>query len=849
MEFRQIASNFYACAWFHIVGPARFPAPTSLSTFVGTHFCRKVASMKRVLSATVLSGALATALLASLPARAQSNMDDQLQFFEKHIRPVLVRDCYECHSRDAKEIEGGLTLDTREGVRKGGDRGPAVVPGDLRRSVLIGAIRHTDADLKMPPEKKLSAEVIAQFEEWVAMGAPDPRDGDAAAAGEYAIDIEKGRQFWAFQPPQKAPPPDVKATDWPRTDIDRFLLQAMEAKELKPVGDADARTLVRRLSFDLIGLPPSPEETAGFVSQHASDPQAAVAATVDRLLESTRFGERWGRHWLDVARYAESTGQTVNFAFPYAWRYRDWVIAALNADMPYDQFVRAQLAGDLLPAQHAVERAANLIATGFLAIGPKSVDERNRRQFQMDVVDEQIDATFQAFQALTVACARCHDHRFDPIPQTDYYALAGIFRSTQTCYGTIAVFQSNQPSPLVDLPSAAEVVAGVPPLTESRRETIEQQIDDQRERMADMTGADNFIRRILTQSRVTQLRNQLDSFDAAGDPKRRAMGAREGRASDTALLVRGEIDQPGETVRRGFPQVLTTQQPTIRGRSSGRRELADWIASADNPLTARVMANRVWLHLMGRGLVSSPDNFGAAGQRPSHPELLDHLAVSFVEEGWSVKRLIRTIVLSRAYQLSSRFDAHNFETDPDNVFAWRMPVRRLEAEAIRDTMLLLGGQLDLEPPEGSQIARGGEGNVGFRFFGDPSEADTHRSVYLPIVRNELPEMLTIFDFPDPSLIIGERATTTIPAQALFLMNNPFAIRQAEGMAASLMSDSDADADRVTRAYQLCYSREPTEAETDKALKFVGDYAKRRSERAAWGAFCQALFASAEFAQR
>lgn len=782
---------------------------------------------------------------------AQSLTDaEQVEFFEKKIRPVLVEQCYACHSADADEIEGGLTLDTREGIRKGGDTGPAVVPGNVRRSLLIKAIRQVDDDLQMPPDQKLPADVIADFETWIARGAADPREGAAVVEQPWEIDIEEGRKFWAFQPPQPQEPPEVLDADWPWTDIDRFLLARMEAEGLHPVADSDPESLVRRLYFDLIGLPPSPEEVDRFCELHASDSQAAVEYVLDQLLNSRHFGERWGRHWLDVARYAESTGQATNFAYPHAWRYRDWVIDAFNDDKPYDEFIREQLAGDLLRTRDADERAANLVATGFLAIGPKSLSERNRFQFQADVVDEEIDATFQAFQALTVACARCHDHRFDPIPQTDYYALAGIFRSTETCYGTIRVVQSNHPSDLLDLPVAADVVQSLQPLTSSRRERIEGQIDQLRDQMEGLTSRDDFIRRIFIGSRVTELRSELDSYDDDGEPIAVAMGVREGRfIGDSPLFVRGEIDQPAERVPRGFPQVLTETQPRIRFRSSGRLELANWMASPENPLTARVMANRVWLHLIGRGIVSTPENFGASGQRPSHPELLDYLALRFIDEGWSVKRLIHEIVMSRAYQLSSQFDQENDDADPDNVLVWHMPKQRLEAEAIRDTLLLLSGKLELNPPAGSEVAYGGEGNVGFLFRGDPAENDPYRSVYLPIVRDQLPEMLSVFDFPDPSLIIGERATTTIPAQSLFLMNNPFVIQQAEGMASRLLSDFDDERERVTQAFRLCYSRQPSASEVHQALAFIEDYSQDHLPRATWTAFCQAIFASAEFTQR
>jgi cytochrome c553 len=803
---------------------------------------------------SLASLAVGIVLTAGLARAAEAPATpEQVAFFEKNIRPVLVRECYSCHAKTAEKIRGNLLLDTREGIRKGGDSGPAIVPGDPKESLLLQAIKQEQEDLKMPPKKKLTEDVIAAFEKWIAMGAPDPRDVTATVTrGE--IDIEAGRKFWAFQPPRKTTPPAVQDTAWPRSDIDRFLLAEMEAKGLRPVADANPRTLLRRLYFDLIGLPPAPEEVENFVKAYAARPQAALEAVVDQLLASPQFGERWGRHWLDVARFAESSGRSINFAYPHAWRYRDYVIAAFNADKPYGQFIREQLAGDLLPARDDQEKAEFLIATGFLAIGPKTHDEPNRQQFQMDVADEQIDVTFQAFQGLTVACARCHDHKFDPIPQKDYYAVAGIFRSTETCYGTIRVFQNNHPSPMVNLPKDAGVPLPLEPLTPEGRAGIDKQIQGVRDQMANVSGQNAFIQRILLQSRVSTLQSQLALYESDGTPKPLAMGVRESRRpSDSRLYVRGERSQPGQTVKRGFPQVLTAQQPVIAG-GSGRRELADWIASKDNPLTARVMANRVWLHLVGRGLVPTPDNFGASGLPASHPALLDHLALSFAENGWSVKKLIRTIVLSRAYQLASQFDEKNFEADPDNVLVWRMPKRRLEAEALRDTMLALAGRLDLTPPKGSSVQRGGEGNVGFRFrggspAGDPIVTDPHRTVYLSIVRDGLPELLTLFDFPDPSLIIGERATTTVPAQALFLLNNAFVIRQAEAMADQLLAGSADTAGKLKRAYQLCYSRPPSAQELASAQRFLEDYGKRQGPRATWSALCQALFASAEFCHR
>jgi hypothetical protein len=792
------------------------------------------------------------------PAKVEAKKDvpadkpataDQIAFFEKNIRPVLVKECYSCHATTAEKVKGGLLLDTRDGLLKGGDTGPALVAGDPKKSLLIKALKHTSDELAMPPKKKLGDEVIVAFEKWIAMGAADPREGSAKVV-KNEIDIEKGRKFWAFQPVKAQPAPTVKDAAWPKTTIDRFVLAGLEARGLKPAPDADAATLARRLYFDLIGLPPLPDEVDAFVADFKSTGQAAVAKVVDRLLASPAFGERWGRHWLDVVRFGESSGRAANFMYPHAWRYRDYVIAAFNADKPYDQFIREQLAGDLLTAKDDKQKAEFLIATGFLAVGPKSHNERSREQFLMDLADEQIDATFEAFQGLTVACARCHDHKFDPIPQKDYYALSGIFQSTETCYGTIRVIQSNHPSSLVTLPKGANAPSALEPLTAERRSAIERQIKETQDQLAKL-GKDALLMSIFQRVRIATLSSQLTQYEADGTPKPLAMGARDRSfPADSKVYVRGEIDQPGPQVKRGFPQVLTTHQAAIQ-RGSGRKELAEWIASKDNPLTARVMANRVWLHLIGRGLVATPDNFGASGQAPSNPALLDQLALSFAKQGWSIKRLVRDIVLSRAYQLSSQFDESNHEADPDNVLNWRMPKRRLEAEAIRDAMLSISGRLDPTPPRGDATARAGEGNVGFflRAGGLNGTGDTHRSVYLPIVRDLLPESLTLFDFPDPSLIVGERPTTTIPAQSLYLLNNPFVIREAEAVADKLLASEGDDADKLGRVYKLCFARSPTEKELQGAQKFIAEYGKKQSRRATWMALCQALFASAEFSYR
>jgi hypothetical protein len=801
-------------------------------------------------------------------------------FFEKKIRPVLVTECYGCHSAEKrKKVRGGLALDTREGTRKGGDSGPVIVAGSPSRSLLIKALGHGDPELTMPPKKKLDAAVVRDFEEWVRMGAPDPRDGTEVA--RKGLDVETGRNHWAYRPPKKVAAPGVTDTAWPRTDVDRFVLAALEAKGLTPVGDAGRRTLLRRVTFDLTGLPPTPAEVEAFAADASPE---AFEKVVDRLLASPRFGEKWARHWLDVARYAESTGKTVNFNYPHAWRYRDYVIAAFNADKPYDQFIKEQLAGDLMKSEGPKVRAERLIATGFLAVGPKTLNERDGLKFELDVADEQIDVTTQAFLGITAACARCHDHKFDPIPQTDYYALAGIFRSTETCYGTVRFINAQRPAPLLPLPKEASPVAAVDRLTDAERQRVEGQIQAVRGSMRRMRDP---IQQFFATGQVSLLQARLDAYDADGGPKLLAMGARDKPAgpgpgprrggfagftydgtraiADSPVYARGEPDQPGgPRVPRGTLRVMTRAPLKVKPTSSGRLELAEWIAGKENPLTARVMVNRVWLHLFGRGLVPTADDFGLAGRPPTHPELLDHLAHRFME-GWSVKKLIKHLVMSHVYQLSSTAEPGAVEVDPDNTLLWRMTPRRLDAEGLRDALLAVSELLDTTPPVGSVVARAGEGPVArFRPGGDPVAAAvndpryTHRSIYLPIIRDNLPEALSLFDAADPALIASDRPRTTVPSQGLFLLNNAFVLRAADAAADRLLKSNDTEAERVRGAFVRFYSRPPTAREQAGAEAFLKAYRAQltkdgvsalRQERESWSAFCQALFASAEFQYR
>ncbi|QDS97654.1 DUF1553 domain-containing protein [Adhaeretor mobilis] len=826
--------------------------------------------------------------------------EQQLAFFESKIRPVLADRCYGCHSSEAKQLRAGLMLDSRDAILLGGSSGPAVVVssedgvvhGDAEASPLIQALRGDYYD-QMPPSGKLSSQTIADFERWVAMGAPDPREGEPVPVEETpesTIDIEAGKQHWAFQLPEGVKPPSVADKSWPSTDIDRFLLAKMEVAGLKPVGDASRGALLRRVSFDLTGLPPSVEEIEAFLSDPDSTP-IAFEKVVDRLLDSPAFGERWGRHWLDVARYGESSGREANIFYPFAWRYRDYVIDAFNADKPFDEFLREQIAGDLLPASNNTEKAEQTIATGFLALGAKSHSERDPRQYVLDVADEQLDAVSRGMLGLTVACARCHDHKFDPIPQTDYYALAGILASTETLSGGVRGRQVRQANGLVELPESVEAATGEP-LSPKEIDQLYDQLDNLDQAIQRVgNGPDARRMRIGIEMRQANVRQKISYYHEDGSPRDFAMGVRDGDVLDIPLFVRGELKRPSDVVPRGFLQVLQQSSDPEISTGSGRRELAEWIASERNPLTARVMANRVWLHLFGRGLVTTPDNFGATGEPPSHPELLDHLAIEFVESGWSVKELVRQIVLSRAYQLDSTMSFEGHEIDPDNEFVWRHPARRLEAEAIRDAILSASGTIDLQRPVGSFVAKIGDGQVRAldnaavqrakqlqrakamarrtgnnrmqrnrnAMFPVP-EAEptpTYRAVYLPIIRDRLDESLAAFDFPDPSLVAGQRETTTVPSQSLFLMNSELVIEQAVAMAERLAEVSSSTSERIDLAFQWTLSRSPRADESRAARTFLKEFSridqdkqgnknKQGNQTSAWSAFCQSLFATAEF---
>jgi cytochrome c553 len=755
-----------------------------------------------VLCATLAGSTLAGAAPGGDASQAEA------AFFESKVRPILSTHCYSCHSAQAQKVKGGLLLDSREALLKGGDSGPAILPGQPDKSRLIQAVRWASKDLQMPQKAKLPDAAISDLAAWVKSGAPWPKNAvaPAAAPGSGAAYERLRREHWAWQPVRKAAP---------GADIDRFILAKLDEAGLKPVAPADRVSMLRRVSFDLTGLPPTPEEIQGFVADSSAD---AFEKVVDRLLASRGFGERWARHWLDVVRYAESTGSARNVAYPHAWRYRDYVIASFNADKPYDRFVREQIAGDLLPSSTPEQRDELLIATGFLALGTKDLNEKNSEQYLMDCIDDQIDVTSRAILALTASCARCHDHKFDPIPTTDYYALAGIFKSTIELAGVKNRGKGGGKDYTADgllltLGSKTATVAAPPEPAEGKKAR-----------------------------KGKKVKAEEPAEQAAGESL--AMGVREGAPVEAKICIRGEVDHLGATVARGVPTLFRLPQPvTVDAKSSGRLPLASWLASPANPLTARVMANRVWSHLFGEGIVATVDNFGTTGEAPSHPALLDHLAASFVEQGWSVKKLVRNIVLSRAYQRGGEARAENIAVDPADRLLWRSSPRRLDAESLRDAILAVSGQLDPAPLAGSPVATlsGQLSNKGGRGF--EAEETRHRSVYLPIVRDAVPDFLHVFDFADPSSIIGHRDVTTVATQALLLMNNSFVTGQARLWAEKLLSEKASDdAAQIESAYRRALGRAPTAEERDRVLKYLGP----RPDKAAWAGFCQALFESAEF---
>jgi hypothetical protein len=764
-----------------------------------------------------------------------------VEFFEKKIRPLLVENCYTCHSANTNS-KGGLRVDDRNGLLHGGESGPAVVPGQPENSLLLRAVSHAHEDLKMPPEKQLSAEQVADLTRWIREGVAWPEVHVPADLNKPnpAYDTLR-KEHWAWQPLRPGPTPPVRDSAWARTDIDTFLLAKLEERGIRPVGDADKLTLVRRVAFDLTGLPPTPAEIDALLADGSAD---AFDKVVDRLLASPAFGERWGRHWLDVARYGESTGSSRNLPYPHAWRYRDYVIAAFNNDKPYDQFIREQIAGDLLPARSQDERDEQRIATGFLALGVKDVNQRFKVRFVMDNIDEQIDTVSRSILAVTASCARCHDHKFDPIPTSDYYALAGIFHSTDLCaglrnkmggggldyYDTQMILQiSSRVESFQPDPEAAKKIEELKKSVGKAREEFQSLLGKPE---GNEPGADGRPKRAIAREKMNKLQIELLALtDPVAGGGQAALGVREASAiGDTEIRIRGEAEQLGPVVPRGFLSLLDfPESPQINPSQSGRLELANWLTSKNNPLTPRVMVNRIWQHLFGQGLVTSVDNFGTNGDMPSHPELLDYLAARFVRDGWSVKRLVRTLVLSRAYRLGADAPEFHQNLDPDNRLVWRHSPRRLDAEELRDAALLAAGNLERALPGASpannlKVVEFRDNGPEARSMGDLAASSRHRSVYLPLLRGLVPRSLEVFDFAEQGMVTGHRDATTVATQALYLLNDPFVRKQSLALAERLVDQSDYDdTERINRAYRVTLSRTATLPEIERALRYLADY--------------------------
>jgi hypothetical protein len=779
---------------------------------------------------------LLLALLATSAARAEDDAA-RVEFFEKKVRPLLVKNCYTCHSASTN-AKGGLRVDALGDLLRGGGGGPAVVPGDPDKSLLIQAVNHSGDVTGMPPRKHLTAEEIADLSRWIKEGAAWPKAEIAVSRPNAQYDGPR-RSHWAWQPPRDATAPRPRDASWARSDIDRFILARLVENGLAPAVDADKTALLRRVSFDLTGLPPTPEELEDFLAD------GDFAKVVDRLLASPAFGERWGRHWLDVARYGESTGSGRNVPYPHAWRYRDYVIDAFNADLPYDRFIAEQIAGDLLPAADRAERDRQLIATGFLALGVKDVNQRFEVRFVMDNIDEQIDTVTRSVLALTASCARCHDHKFDPIPTKDYYALAGIFRGTELCAG-VRNKMGGSGLEYYDTTKVLRVGEERPPTPEeaAKIEEAKKAVASAKAEVDALRGKPEPL--AAARLKLSKLQKELLLLTDPALFGPTALGVREApKVGDTEIRLRGEAEKLGPIVPRGFLSVVDVPgAPGIDPARSGRLELARWLTHPRNPLTPRVMANRVWAHLFGRGLVSSVDNFGVTGDLPSHPELLDYLAARFVREGWSMKTLIKAVVSSRAYQLSCDGEA---SSDPDNRWIGRHAPRRLDAEEIRDAMLAASGSLVRErmasPAQDLKVVELKSDGPEAARLEKEAGASAHRSVYLPLLRCLTPRALEVFDFANPGMVSGRRDITTVAPQALYLLNDPFVERQSRALAERLLGCADLDdVERIRLAYRLTLTRDATAREVERVRAFLSDY----EDEAAWAAFTQALLASAEF---
>ncbi|MDE0167608.1 MAG: PSD1 and planctomycete cytochrome C domain-containing protein [Bryobacterales bacterium] len=944
------------------------------------------------------------------------------EFFETKIRPLFAAQCQSCH--DDKQKLGGLDLTRREGLDREGSGGPVIVPGDAGASALIRAVRY-ESKIKMPPTGKLSATEIVDLTEWVRMGAPWPGVRTArrtdTAGGAFT---EEEKSWWSFQPVLRQEPPAVRNADWVSTPIDNFILARLESESFEPAPAADKLTLLRRVTYDLTGLPPTEREIKDYLADDSAD---AYETVVERLLDSSRYGERWGRHWLDVARYADSTGVDEDHKYPFAWKYRDYVVDAFNDGIPFDRFLQEQIAGDLFPAEEpGTVNARGIIATGFLALGPKLIAEQDKKKMLYDMIDEQIEVVGKAVLGLTLQCARCHDHKFDPIRQRDYYSMASIFRSTRQVEDWRAhvselyfmplvpeaesdqyfshqkkiKLRDQQIKNIIEEQSAAyvmRVLPGVPkfliaarevkdappapvPTTAASAETAaepdrdealirvaskhELDVDRLRKwieylkptdevrphlnrlleagatelpavaehyraefkktaskRYADLAawriefdealangeepperprffgGENRFFTETTTSKgplgisreqrkkvfsgdafeRLTQLEADLRELKQTLPPKPpMANAVTEEDPYQQRIFVGGNVHVPGEAVPKAFPAVLTHgKQPEITG-ISGRMELARWLSSPDNPLTVRVIANRIWQWHFGEGLVRTPNNFGRLGASPTHPELLDYLASEFVNRGWSFKAMHRLIVFSSAYRMSTETTARAREKDPDNRLWSHFNRRRMDVEEIRDSLLAIEGTIDFGMGGTLQSGEGQGMTTTNQLPHFDASKSYRRTLYLPLRRANIPKLLTLFDFADAATSTGSRSSTNVAPQALFMMNSEYVSRVAEGFARRVLAERRTpDEQRVRQAWHMALAKEPTVPEIEEALDYIRAFRKQSLDKdltevtskrmegphrspdypayhysasmlAAWQSYCRVLLASNDF---
>ena len=740
--------------------------------------------------------------------------ENDIQFFEDNIRPVLSQQCYSCHSSTIQDAKGGLSLDFKEGLLKGGDSGPAIIPGKPDESLLLKALQHND--MQMPPDKKLPDNIIDNFKVWIQNGAVDPRS--------LSNKMEQAKNYWSYSP-----------IDVISGNIDTIILEALAKNKLTPVQKANDYILIRRVYFDLIGLPPKPQDIIEYINN--KDPNK-YSHLLDKLLLDPRFGEKWGRHWLDIARYAESTGKDQNIVYPYAWKYRNYVIDSYNKDKSFDVFIIEQIAGDLLPYTNYKEYNEHLTATGFLAVGTKNLTE-NPKQYKADLIDEQIDAVTRGFLGITLSCARCHDHKFDPFTQKDYYAIYGIFQNTITLDGvdrgnnnigydgslgylvdslSLSIFNNNKQlwNTLSDIRNINRKIGSIrsynPNLNENDKKQVTAELEKLDKELGEKFSSIQSANIIETMLKLIFVPNPVMCVKDVSEP------------ANAKIMLRGDVNKLGDEVPRNIPTIFQTATSIDASGTSGRMELSTWISDKNNPLTYRVHVNRIWKILFDTGIVDSFDNFGNLGGEPKNNDLLDYLAKKFIEYNYSNKKIIKEIMLSDAYTRSSDFNKDNYVKDADNVSLWRMNEKRLQAEYIRDSLFFISNELQSAKVDHTWTFNNDKRRIDGKINTEIA-VSKYRSVYLPSPRDMDIESLDIFDRPDNNLLAAERNVTTVPTQALYLMNNNQILSHCDVMNKHLLESHKelSDAEKVNYLFLTYLSRQPTEKESLIIQNYINEH--------------------------